>query len=189
MTETTPNPTPNPTQATAPTVPARRWPKVLLTLSLMANLAVVGVIAGAHVRDDRDDRRLPPTDRSAMRDIGIGPLIDAMPREARSRAGDQLRARGNGWRMDRGALEAEFNQMVDVLKAEPYDPAALEALLAAQHARVTARVEAGRAILLEQIAAMDAEERALFADRLTRGFGRHGMERGFERGGGKREHN
>lgn len=171
MTENTP------TQAPAG-AKSRRWPKVLLTLSLMANLAVVGVIAGAHFRDDRDVRRLPPPDRSAMRDIGIGPLIDAMPRAARARAGAQLRAQGDGWRMDRASLQAEFDRMVTVLKAEPYDPAALEALLSAQHDRVTTRVEAGRAIMLEQIAAMSPEERTEFADRLARGLSRYGSERG-----------
>ena len=154
----------------------KRWPKVLLALSLTLNLAVIGMVLGAHYRDGRDAMRFPPPERTALRDTGVGPFFDAMSREQRGRMGQALRDRAGGVGPDRAALAEDLRAMVSAIKAEPYDPAALEAVMAAQQARVMQRVDAGRGVLLAEIAAMSPAERAAFADRLETGFGR-AMER------------
>lgn len=151
--------------------PARkRWPTVLLALSLTLNLAVLGMVAGAWVRDESDTRRVPPPERSAMRDTGIGPFVDAMPRDARTRVGQALRSELGSLGPDREALATDFSNMLAALRAEPYDPSVLETVLAAQHARIEMRVSAGRKVVLDEIAAMSPEDRAVFADRLEQGF-------------------
>jgi uncharacterized membrane protein len=157
--------------------PKRRWPTVLLALSLTMNLAVIGLIAGAHLRDDRDTRRFPPPDRTILSESGFRPFFEAMPRDARMRLGTALRAQSGQLRPDRAVLAVELRDMIAVMRAVPYDPAALEALLTAQHDRVQARFVAGREILSEQIAAMTPAERRNFADRLEQRFAR-ALERG-----------
>jgi len=150
----------------------RRWPTMLLALSLTLNLLVLGLIAGAHFRDQRDLRRFPPPDREVMRTTGFGPFFDAMPREARNRLGKALRERDGNFRPDRGVLAAELREMIVALRAQPFDPEALAALLSAQHDRIDGRIVAGRGMLLEQVALMSDAERAQFADGLERQFSR-----------------
>ena len=66
--------------------------------------------------------------------------------------------------------------ILTALRAEPFDTATLNGLLAAQGERIRTRAEAGREVLVEQIGKMTPRERARFADRLERGL-RHSMER------------
>lgn len=162
---------------TAPVPARRRWPTVLLAVSLTLNLLVVGLIAGAYFRDERDTRRFPPPDRTTMRFTGFAPFFDAMPREARNRMGEALRGREEQFGPDRAALAAEFRDMLTALRAEPFDPNALEAVLATQQERAGARIEEGRAVLVEQIAEMSPTEREAFADQLESRFSR-ALERG-----------
>lgn len=157
----------------------RRWPTVLLAVSLTLNLLVLGLVAGAFFRDERDARAFPPPDRSVMRTTGFGPFFDAMPRDARNRLGEALRDRDGHFEPDRAALVGELRAMIATLRADPFDPDALAALLTAQHDRVNARIVAGRSILLEQVAAMSPDERRDFADQLEGRFSR-AIERGAE---------
>ena len=148
----------------------RRWPKLLLAASLTLNVLVLSVIAGAHVREGRDMRNSPPPDRAMLREGGFMPFFDALPREARKTMADALREAGHGKGPDRAELTADFRALTAALRAEPFDPAALTGVLAAQNARVQARIESGRAILVDQIAAMNAKQRAAFADALEQRF-------------------
>ena len=58
----------------------RRWPKVLLGVSLVFNLLVIGLVVGANLRDERDARRFAPPDREMTRDMGI-PSDSTSPRD------------------------------------------------------------------------------------------------------------
>jgi uncharacterized membrane protein len=166
----------NETKASERQKAPRRWPTALLAVSLTLNLLVLSLIAGAHFRDEHDASRFPPPDRSVMRATGFGPFFDAMPRAARNRMGEALRARGDGFAPDRDALAAELRDVLAALRAEPFDPAALEAVLVAQHARAQARIEAGRDVLLGQVATMSPVERRGFADQLEQRFS-HALNR------------
>lgn len=166
-----------PDDTRAPEARRRRWPTVLLAVSLTANLLVLGLVAGAHFRDVRDARAFPPPDRSVMRSIGFSPFFDAMPRDARNRLGEALRNRDGHFVPDRAALAAEMQSMIEALRAEPFEPGKLEALLTAQHDRANARIIAGREVLLEQVAAMSPKERRDFADQLEGRFSR-ALQRG-----------
>jgi uncharacterized membrane protein len=153
--------------------PRRRWPKVLLVVSLTLNMLVLAAVAGAVLRDGRDgrdDRRGPPQDRVMLREGGFGPFFDAMPRDARRQMADAFRESGHAKGPDRAALAADFRDFVAALRAEPFVPDALDAVLDAQHARAQERIRTGRQILVEQIAGMSPAERAAFADALEDRF-------------------
>lgn len=173
---------------TMPDSPAprpRRWPKLLLAASLTLNVLVLSLVVGAHLREDRDQRRSPAPDRTMLREGGFAPFFDAMPRDARKNMADALRAAGRDAGPDRAALAADFRDFVAVLRVEPFDPAALSGVLAAQHARIEERVAAGRDILVGQIAAMSPDERAAFADALEDRF-RGALDRARAMPGGDR---
>lgn len=173
MTEPTPNAA---ASAGTPT-----WARILLAVSLTANLLVVGLVVGAHLRHGADARLDAPTpERSAMRDLGYAPFIDALPREARRALGAALRDRAGSFAMNREALAQELAAVLTALRADPFTPENLVAVLDRQSARVDERVRAGRALLLEQIGGMSPAERRDFADRLETAF-RHGAERQRER--------
>lgn len=151
--------------------PSRRWPKLLLAASLTVNLLVAGIVFGAVLHDRRDHGSKPPPTRDAARTGGFTPFFDAMPRDARRQMETALRDRG-GLEPDRAALAEEFRDLIAALRGEPFDPAALDAVLLAQHQRLSDRVLAGREVLVEQVTAMSAGERAEFADALEARFQR-----------------
>lgn len=160
------------TENQAPAPRRRVWPKLLLAASLTLNVLVLSVIAGAHMRNDgwsgADDRRIPPADRAVLRQGGFTPFFEAMPRDARARMAKALRERGVG--PDRAALAQDFRDFVAAVRAEPFEPAALDSVLDEQAARAEAQVRLGRSILVEQIAEMTPAERAAFADALEARF-------------------
>ncbi len=154
----------------SPTPRRRRWPTVLLAASLTLNVLILGVIAGAHFRDDRDQRRSPPPDRAVLREGGFMPFFEAMPRESRRRMAEAFRDSVPGRGPDRTALVADFRNFVAALRAEPFERDALNEVLEAQHERVEQRILTGREIVLDQIAEMTPAERAAFADALEERF-------------------
>lgn len=162
----------NDTGYDAPERRRRVWPKLLLAGSLTLNVLGLGMIAGAHVRDGRlghpDDHGIAAADRVVLRQGGFTPFFEAMPREARARLGDALHDAGVG--PDRAALARDFRDFVASVRAEPFDPVACNAVLAAQHARAEEQIRIGREILVAQIEAMSPDERIAFADSLERRF-------------------
>lgn len=155
----------------APESRRRVWPKLLLAGSLTLNVLVLSVIAGAHFRDGRpgpEDRKIASSDKAVLRQGGFTPFFDAMPRETRARLTDALRENGVG--PDRAALANDFRDFIAAVRAEPFDPAACNAVLEAQHARAEERVRIGREVLVEQIEAMSPGERIAFADSLEKRF-------------------
>ncbi len=122
-----------------------------------------------------------------MGQMGLGPFIGAFTPAQRREIGHALRSGASGVAEARQELWAEAQAMLTVLRQEPFEPAALGAVLEAQNQRLRTRVTAVRAIMVEHIAAMSPAERARFADRLERGLhgamarahpGRHGGPHG-----------
>ncbi len=155
-----PAPTSPPPPAPAPRT-APRWMKIVLALSLAANLAVVGLVAGAALKAGGEGGR-----PGMARDLAFGPYSEAL-------TGEQRRALWRGMMADapdRGQMRAEFRADLDAvvasLRAEPFDAAAFRAALAQQNARLAARVTAGREGLADLVAGMSVAERLAFADRL-----------------------
>lgn len=156
---------------------APRWMKLLLGLSLAANLAVAGIVAGAILKDG------PPRRDMMARDLGFGAFSEALSPDDRAALKRAFAERAPEFRDRWREIRVETRAFLDMLRAEPFDPAGLKALMDSQHARATERFELGRGLLYDRIVAMSAPERAAFADRLEKGLKRGHKEGGHKDGG------
>ena len=145
------------------TTPAPRtrcplWVKVLLTLSLAANLAIVAMVAGFLLRGPGPLRGGGPGLSYAL------PYIVALEKEDRRSV---LRAvRDNPDLPDRRARRAHFDEMLTALQADPMDVDAVRTVLARQ-ANGVAEVQAvAQAAWLERVRAMSPEDRSAYAARV-----------------------
>ncbi|MCO6382820.1 periplasmic heavy metal sensor [Oceanicola sp. 502str15] len=152
----------------------RRWLRVVLVLSLAANLAVAGLVLGAWITHDGKrgpDGRRGDKDK-IVRELGFGPYARAIPRENREDFRAAIEARRDELRASRSGLRSAFEATLATLRAEPFDRAAMAAQMEAQRSAITKGQRIGHEILLDRLASMSPEERAAFADRLERGLGR-----------------
>lgn len=155
-----------PAGAPSATASAPRWMRIALVLSLAVNLLVAGIVAGMIVTGGPGGRGGP--DRRDVAGLYTRAL-DAADRRALRRAYlHQLRDAEGA----RGAVLAEFRDVLRILRSEPFDAAALQAALARQRARGAARQEEGQRLLAEVLQAMSPSERAAYADRLEEGLAR-----------------
>ncbi len=153
------------------------WVKALFAVSLTLNLLVFGVVIGAVV-SHWDGPRGKPSDHARLRlDPALGPLARALPEPARQAAMAELSARSGPYDARRAALAGQLNDMLTLLRAEPFDAEAFRALFVAQTESWASRAEVGRDVVMSQVAALSPEDRAAFADRIERGF-RRALERG-----------
>jgi uncharacterized membrane protein len=131
--------------------------KILLAASLALNVGIAGVVGGAMLRDG------PP---GGGRDFGMGPLSDALSKDDRKALRKSFVDHHPDIRGDRREMRAEFDAVVVALRAEPFDPAALDQALAAVAGRNQALLDSGRLLVAERLKAMSPGDRAAFADRL-----------------------
>lgn len=132
-----------------------RWMKLLLALSLAANLLVIGVVAGRELRGD---------DRRGGADRAVGWILEMMPDGRRDMARahfDEARPALEAADGDRGAEVAEI---LAAIRAEPYQPADVQAAMAAFGASRTERWEVLRERMATLLARLTPAERAAFAD-------------------------
>lgn len=156
-TDTTPSPPPPPMKRSL------RW---LLILSLGLNLLVAGVVAGGLVRGGFGGR--PPAV-----ELALGPFARALsPEDRRAIAGDLL-GRADLRDMRRSAREADVAALAAALRADPFDPAAVSAALAAQRDKLGRLEAAVEAALLARFTAMTPADRAALADRIAAEAGHH----------------
>ncbi|PZX53678.1 putative membrane protein [Cereibacter changlensis] len=151
------------------------WMRVVLALSLTLNLAVLGIVGGAALRS-HDERRPAP-----VRDLGFGPFDNALTPEDRKELRRAFMDDGPDIRSARRAMRQDFAAILEALRAEPFDPAALQQVLDRQNARGAEMLAYGQKLIFERVAAMDPEARRAFADRLEQSLTR-------KRGPDKREH-
>ncbi|MEX0320218.1 MULTISPECIES: periplasmic heavy metal sensor [unclassified Ruegeria] len=132
----------------------RRWPRILLGVSLALNLLVIGLVAGTVLRF-RGDGRHPPA---------FGPaLYRALPDADRKALHGELRGRHDGGSKSRGE---DFRALAEALRAVPFEPGAVEAVIEAQ---AQARAEVHKSLnqaWLARVSDMSDTERADYADRL-----------------------
>ncbi len=154
--------------------PARapgRGIRIALAVSLAVNLAVAGVVGGTLLGGWGG----PPN--PMIRDIGFGPFTAALSPQDRDALGRAFRDQAPDMRGMRREMRAEVGQMLQALRADPFDKAALMTAIAAQDARGKARLELGQRLLAERLIAMSPAERAAFADRLEQAMTRGREER------------
>jgi uncharacterized membrane protein len=139
----------------------RRWTRVALFVSLALNLAVVGVIVGHVLSDGPPDRR----DRRTGDDPVI-PYTRAFDDHQRRELGRSLRDSFERKRFGSGSFMADYRAALAVLRADPFDPDALQTILQAQAAQAETRRAAGQGVLTAYLASLDSEARRAYADRL-----------------------
>ncbi|WP_145104016.1 periplasmic heavy metal sensor [Cereibacter sediminicola] len=169
MTEMTPTPTPR----------SPLWMRIALALSLALNLAVVGMAGGAIWRFHSDGGV-----RGPVRDLGFGPFSEALAPEDRKEMRRAFLDQRGDFRQFRREMREDFRMMLATLRAEPFDPLALQAVLDRQQQRGAEAAALGSRLLASRIESMTPAERLAFANRLEASLtrkGHHG-ERRDERG-------
>ena len=165
MTDTGPQTPITPPPGDAPR-PARGL-KIALVISVALNLAVAGLVLGAWLGDGH---------RKGMpRDLTFGPFSEALSDADRRELRKGLMDRAGEFRSSRDAARADFETLLATLRADPFDPAAMKAALAAIETRNAERLELGRSLIETRLVEMSVEERLAFADRLERGL--HGRRK------------
>jgi uncharacterized membrane protein len=151
-----------------------RWIKWALFVSLALNLAVVGVVVGVGASHRSAEKRPEPS--RIARSLGLGPYGDALTKGQMSDLRPLVAKRLPDIRKSRRSLRNGVSQTVQLLRADPFDADAFEAIMNAQGAAAFKLQETGRSILVERVKSMSPEDRAIFADRL---------ENATKRGGGR----
>lgn len=136
-----------------------RWLRGVLFVSLALNLAVVGLVGGMLLNG-------PPVSRADRSDPAL-PYTRAFDEDQRRELRRALRGsiRGDGRSM-RAAYLADYQQALMLLRGEPFDPAALKAVLDAQGSRAVDVRMRGQDVLMTYLSDMPETERRAYADRL-----------------------
>ena len=148
---------------TDPLIPppaAPRWMRVGLVLSLALNLLILSLIAGL-ILSGRGPAGAP---RGV--EFASGPMLEALDFADRRAVGRALRESGEARRIGREARQAMLGEMAALIRAEPFDPAALEALLETQAERGRRLQTLARAAYLARLEDLTPEARNAYADRL-----------------------
>lgn len=158
---------PDPSQTTTmpPAPPSGRGLKIALAVSVALNLAVAGLAAGAWLKD------IASGGRSAG-PLNFGAFSEVLSRDDRRALRTALIAAAPSFRTKRAAAEEEFRTLVAALRAEPFDPGAVRASLAAIAAQNTERLDLGRSLIEAHLIAMPTPDRIAFADRMEAKLGR-----------------
>jgi uncharacterized membrane protein len=148
----------------------RGW-RVVLIVSLALNLAVLGAIGGWALRHGVGWAGDHGPQAARLAQMG-GPLTHALDADGRRAIAAELRGARAEREARRAALRESFAGLLADLRAQPFDPARVEARLAIQRAQVAGRLDSGHAALVAHLAAMSDAGRAAYADRLEEGLRR-----------------
>ncbi|MRU14608.1 periplasmic heavy metal sensor [Roseovarius sp. A21] len=148
----------------------RPWLKVVFALSLALNLLVLGVVGGVALRHGGFDGR--------HHHMAGGPMTRALSQEDKRVVAREMRRnyREQG-RDGRAAYGAAMQQLVEGLRAEPFDPAPVATQMARMREMLGRRVAIGQQVLLEHLAQMEPEARHAFAGRLEEAMKRRWKDR------------
>jgi len=133
--------------------------KLVLVISLGINLAIGGLALGVWAIDKPKRPQSPDA---------VAFLSFALPKEHRDALREQLVSRRAELRANRAALKELRGQMIEALQAEPFEISAVEDILQRQRARFLALGELAHSALLERIAMLTPEERAIYVQSLKR---------------------
>ncbi|GAW36042.1 hypothetical protein RA2_03110 [Roseovarius sp. A-2] len=139
------------------------WMRLLLVVSLAANLAVVGVVAGWALRHGGHHGHHP-----SRLDMAGGPLTRALSDEDRREIGQRMRQVWRETRSDQADIGTSFDALVSDLRAVPFDPARVTRRMQQHREGFAARFAMGQEVLLDHLAAMSDADRAAYADRLEK---------------------
>lgn len=136
-----------------------RVTQVVLVVSLALNLAVLGLLGGAILRDGPPRHHRPPPDVA-----GAAPYTLALEPDQRRALWGELRREFR--RPPRGGMAETYDRAVALLREDPFDAEAFAALLEEQATAAEARRQTGQRALTNYIAGLPADARRAYADRL-----------------------
>jgi uncharacterized membrane protein len=125
------------------------------------------MIVGGIIRHDRHPSG------AVVGDIRMGPLTEALSRGDREALRRSAQQESKGFRSMRQAALRDNARLIAALRAEPWDKASIQQVLAGHRDRLLQRSELGERLMLERLGQMSTEERRAFADRLERLTERH----------------
>ncbi len=150
----------------------RLWLRVLLVLSLAMNLLIVGALVGAMFTWSNWRSHHP-----SRLEMAGGPLTRALTPEDRRAIGKEMRKAHRKEDGHRARHHGELLGLVADLKAEPFDPAAVEQRLARHRQSFDDRLGLGLGLLTTRLTQMTPEDRAAYADRLQEVLSKRGKEK------------
>lgn len=153
--------------------PRRLW-KILLVVSLGFNLVVVGMVAGALWNGPPERHH---ADTRALSSLGLRPYVRAMNDAQRASLKARLDKGGAQDLPSRETFRNHIKALSAAVRQVPYDPAAVQAVLAAQRETTGERIILGQTLLLEELAAMSPQDREAFAAALESPRGSRGKFR------------
>ncbi|MEO0402865.1 MAG: periplasmic heavy metal sensor [Pseudomonadota bacterium] len=133
------------------------WVKILLALSLALNLGIAGMVAGVAISGGPMGGQGPA--------VGYAmPYLVALPKEQRRAVFKTVR--NDKTLPDRRARRADYSDMMTALAAEPFERAAVEAILSRQADGVDRVQSVAQSQWLDLVAEMPAQERADYIERI-----------------------
>lgn len=147
---------------------ARRWLWPVLVLSLALNLLIVGIVAGSVFSSKG------PRGRDNLRPPGVigAPFFQALPKEERRAILSDIARNDDRIKETRESLRARFEAFLTAVRADPFVPDDVAAVLSEQRVTAVKRQEIGEELLLKRLESMSAEERASYADSLEKSLKR-----------------
>lgn len=161
--------TDDPVSGNVPERRAPRWMSLLLVLSLAVNLLIAGIVIGSVATRDRDR---PGGRPDLAGDLGRTPFVAALDRGDRRALARALMREAGPLRESRSELKARFESLLAAIRAEPFDRASVERLIADQRHAAGRRQELGERLLLDYLEGLTPEARRAYADRLDRSIRR-----------------
>jgi uncharacterized membrane protein len=134
-----------------------RWIKIVLGLSLAANLAVAGLVAGAALRGP------PKGPRTGVSGYATA-YIKALPREDRHAIIEKVRKSGGQGRLSGDERRALFDEMLAALRAPELDRIVITDVLNKQKAASLGAQSGVQEQWVALVAQMSVEERLAYAD-------------------------
>lgn len=136
-----------------------RWLKIVLGLSLGLNIVIMGIVAGIWLRND------PPRERPASMGYAA-PYVIALPRDVRRDVFGAIRS--DETLPNRSARRVHYSDMIEVLRAEPFDRDRAKAILSLQGSEAARIQDVSQAAWLSAVADMDLSERSAYAERIEK---------------------
>jgi len=137
------------------------WTKILLVISLGANLAVAGAVVGSVIAHRHGHDR-----HDAYFGGGMRPYIAALPESQRENVRNRLVRSRETIRMARQDIRNSEQAVRDAIAANPFDAKALGAAFAHQRAIYNGLAVNGHETLVSILSGMTDQERATYIEHL-----------------------
>ncbi|MEM7425895.1 MAG: periplasmic heavy metal sensor [Pseudomonadota bacterium] len=138
-----------------------RWMKILLTVSLMLNVAVIGAIGARAWKTHKYGHG-----HHAMHALGVHAFLWKLPRERRKALREKFRQVRGELKQHKFALVQPLQQFAGALAASDYDRAKVEEAVQAFRASHEKRAAARERYILELVDALTPEERKMLGEKI-----------------------